>query len=54
MTGGSSSESLGTVISARDLTRRFGRKVALDDVRFEVQRESFTRCSGRTARARRR
>ena len=37
MTGGSPSESLGTVISARDLTRRFGRKVALDDVRFEVR-----------------
>jgi ABC-2 type transport system ATP-binding protein len=37
VTGGSSSESLGTVVSARDLTRRFGRKVALDDVRFEVR-----------------
>jgi ABC-2 type transport system ATP-binding protein len=36
VTGGSPSETLGTVISARNLTRRFGRKVALDDVRFEV------------------
>ncbi len=37
MTGGSPSESLCTVISARDLTRRFGQKVALDDVHFEVR-----------------
>ena len=36
MIGGSPSDSLGTIISARDLTRRFGRKVALDDVQFEV------------------
>jgi ABC-2 type transport system ATP-binding protein len=36
VTGGSPSESLGTVISARNLTRRFGAKVALDDVAFEV------------------
>jgi ABC-2 type transport system ATP-binding protein len=34
--GGSPSESLGTAISARNLTRRFGAKVALDDVGFEV------------------
>ena len=36
MIGGSPSESLGSVISARGLTRRFGPKVALDDVQFEV------------------
>jgi ABC-2 type transport system ATP-binding protein len=37
VTGGSSSESLGTAVFARELTRRFGRKLALDDVRFEVR-----------------
>jgi ABC-2 type transport system ATP-binding protein len=37
VTGGSSSKSLGTAVSARDLTRRFGRKVALANVRFEVR-----------------
>jgi ABC-2 type transport system ATP-binding protein len=38
VTGGSPSESLGTVVSARNLTRRFGRKVALDAVGLEVGR----------------
>ena len=37
MIGGSPGESLGTVISARDLTRRFGEKLALADVGFEVR-----------------
>ena len=36
MSGGSPGESLGTAVSGRNLTRRFGRKVALDDVQFEV------------------
>jgi ABC-2 type transport system ATP-binding protein len=36
VTGGSSGESLAVVVSARNLTRRFGRKVALDDVNLEV------------------
>jgi ABC-2 type transport system ATP-binding protein len=36
VSGGFPSESLGTAVSARDLTRRFGPKLALEDVRFEV------------------
>jgi ABC-2 type transport system ATP-binding protein len=36
VTGGSPSESLGIVVSARNVTRRFGRKVALEDVGLEV------------------
>jgi ABC-type multidrug transport system ATPase subunit len=36
VTGGSPSESLGVVVSVRNLTRRFGQKVALDDVGLEV------------------
>jgi ABC-2 type transport system ATP-binding protein len=36
VTGGSPSESLGAVVSARNLTRRFGRKVALEDVSLDV------------------
>jgi ABC-2 type transport system ATP-binding protein len=36
VSGGSPSESLGTAVSGRNLTRRFGRKIALDNVQFEV------------------
>jgi ABC-2 type transport system ATP-binding protein len=36
VTGGSPSKPLGAVVSARCLTRRFGRSVALDVVDFEV------------------
>ena len=34
---GVAERTLGTVVSGQDLTRRFGQKVALDDVRFEVR-----------------
>jgi ABC-type branched-subunit amino acid transport system ATPase component len=37
VSGGSPSGSLGTAVSGRKLTRRFGRNVALDDEQFEVR-----------------